>query len=94
MRSVPAIVFSNYHARIITLNIRNVNTKNRCDYPFREDVKSIVSGVPNRVFLGRSRIQQKGPKKSTVKCQPTVENPDRPLCTIPHLIGQLQPEYP
>jgi hypothetical protein len=56
-------------------------------------VKSIVSGVPNRVFLGRSRVLQKDPKKSAVKCQPTVETRDRPLCTIPQRIGQFQPEY-
>jgi hypothetical protein len=49
------------------------------DYPFRD----IVSSVPNRVFLGRSHVLQEEPEKSAVKCQPTVENRDYPLCTIP-----------
>jgi len=71
-----------------------MSRENARDYPFREDVESIVSGLLNRVFLGRSRVLQKEPKKSAVKCQPTVENCNRPLYAIPQRIGQLYPEYP
>jgi len=53
-----------------------------------------MPGIRNRVFIRRSRVRSRGPKKAAVKLQPTARNCDCMFCPFPPHIGQLRPEYP